>query len=233
MDPLDFRLKNAAKEGTKAAHGPIFPRIGYIETVEAAKSVATLQGAARQAAGQGRRVRLLVQRRRRILRASQHHRGRQRRRHHRPSRYRRLARRHRQHLRRAARHRLPPRLRHHRRHPDDRLLQPHRRQPRAVRLRDGGDAVDRKDHPDAARARRKDLGDRSRSGEVGERRGASGQPQCRPVRAADAGRACREGTRDGRSDRRRRAAQHRKAPTAASARISATSRSMSSSASRA
>src|SRR5215211_9052651 len=38
MDPLDFRLKNAAKEGTKAAHGPVFPRIGYIETVEAAKN---------------------------------------------------------------------------------------------------------------------------------------------------------------------------------------------------
>src|SRR5262249_18337184 len=37
MDPLDFRLKNAAKEGTKASHGPTFPRIGYIETVEAAK----------------------------------------------------------------------------------------------------------------------------------------------------------------------------------------------------
>src|SRR3989442_13259153 len=38
MDPLELRLKNAAKEGTKAAHGPVFPRIGYIETVEAAKS---------------------------------------------------------------------------------------------------------------------------------------------------------------------------------------------------
>src|SRR6476659_3089333 len=38
MDPLEFRLKNAAKEGTKAAHGPTFPRIGYIETVEAAKN---------------------------------------------------------------------------------------------------------------------------------------------------------------------------------------------------
>src|SRR6187399_638398 len=38
MDPLDFRLKNAAKEGTKAAHGPTFPRIGYIETLEAAKN---------------------------------------------------------------------------------------------------------------------------------------------------------------------------------------------------
>ena len=36
MDPLKLRLKNAAKEGTKAAHGPTFPRIGYAETVEAA-----------------------------------------------------------------------------------------------------------------------------------------------------------------------------------------------------
>jgi len=36
MDPLEFRLKNAAKEGTKAAHGPVFPRIGYAETLEAA-----------------------------------------------------------------------------------------------------------------------------------------------------------------------------------------------------
>ena len=38
MDPLDFRLKNAAKEGTKAAHGPVYPRIGYIETLEVAKN---------------------------------------------------------------------------------------------------------------------------------------------------------------------------------------------------
>ncbi|MBR0753928.1 xanthine dehydrogenase family protein molybdopterin-binding subunit [Bradyrhizobium jicamae] len=38
MDPLELRLKNAAKEGTKAAHGPVFPRIGYIETLEAAKN---------------------------------------------------------------------------------------------------------------------------------------------------------------------------------------------------
>lgn len=36
MDPLQFRLKNAAKEGTKAAYGPTFPRIGYEETLRAA-----------------------------------------------------------------------------------------------------------------------------------------------------------------------------------------------------
>jgi CO/xanthine dehydrogenase Mo-binding subunit len=38
MDQIDFRLKNAAKEGTKAAHGPTFPRIGYVETLEVAKN---------------------------------------------------------------------------------------------------------------------------------------------------------------------------------------------------
>ncbi len=38
MDPLELRLKNAAKEGTKASHGPVYPRIGYIETLEAAKA---------------------------------------------------------------------------------------------------------------------------------------------------------------------------------------------------
>ena len=36
MDPLELRLKNAAREGTKAAHGPVYPRIGYAETLEAA-----------------------------------------------------------------------------------------------------------------------------------------------------------------------------------------------------
>jgi CO/xanthine dehydrogenase Mo-binding subunit len=36
MDPLQFRLKNAAKEGTRRADGPTFPRIGYAETVQAA-----------------------------------------------------------------------------------------------------------------------------------------------------------------------------------------------------
>ena len=36
MDPLELRLKNAAKEGTKAAHGPVYPVMGYAETVHAA-----------------------------------------------------------------------------------------------------------------------------------------------------------------------------------------------------
>jgi len=37
IDPLDFRIKNGAKEGTRRADGPVFKRIGMIETVEAAK----------------------------------------------------------------------------------------------------------------------------------------------------------------------------------------------------
>ncbi|MBS7810569.1 xanthine dehydrogenase family protein molybdopterin-binding subunit [Roseococcus pinisoli] len=36
MDPLELRLKNAARQGTKAAHGPVFPVIGFVDTIEAA-----------------------------------------------------------------------------------------------------------------------------------------------------------------------------------------------------
>jgi CO/xanthine dehydrogenase Mo-binding subunit len=36
MDPLQFRLKNAVKEGDRRIEGAQYPRIGYIETVEAA-----------------------------------------------------------------------------------------------------------------------------------------------------------------------------------------------------
>lgn len=37
MDPIEFRLLNGAKEGTRRVTGPIFPRIGYLETLQAAK----------------------------------------------------------------------------------------------------------------------------------------------------------------------------------------------------
>jgi CO/xanthine dehydrogenase Mo-binding subunit len=37
IDPLDFRLKNAAREGTRRADGPVYPRIGMVETLVAAK----------------------------------------------------------------------------------------------------------------------------------------------------------------------------------------------------
>lgn len=38
MDPIDLRLANAAVEGTHAAYGPKFPRIGFVETLEAIKN---------------------------------------------------------------------------------------------------------------------------------------------------------------------------------------------------
>jgi len=37
IDPLDFRIMNGAKEGTRKGSGPLWKSIGYIETVEAAK----------------------------------------------------------------------------------------------------------------------------------------------------------------------------------------------------
>ena len=38
IDPIEFRLKNAAKEGTRRVDGPIFPVIGAVECLEAAKA---------------------------------------------------------------------------------------------------------------------------------------------------------------------------------------------------
>ena len=38
LDPIEVRLKNASREGTKASYGPKWPRIGLIETLEAAKA---------------------------------------------------------------------------------------------------------------------------------------------------------------------------------------------------
>ena len=38
MDPVELRLKNAAKEGTRRADGPVYPRIGCVEVLEAIKN---------------------------------------------------------------------------------------------------------------------------------------------------------------------------------------------------
>ena len=43
IDPLLLREKNAARDGTKAAHGPTYVNIGYAETVDAAKNHPHLQ----------------------------------------------------------------------------------------------------------------------------------------------------------------------------------------------
>ena len=62
MDPLEFRSLNGAKEGTRRVTGPMFPRIGNLEMIQAAKEhehySAPLEGPNR---GTGRRQRLLVQ----------------------------------------------------------------------------------------------------------------------------------------------------------------------------
>ena len=38
MDPIDLRLLNAAKRGTKMAYGPVLESVGYIDVLEAAKA---------------------------------------------------------------------------------------------------------------------------------------------------------------------------------------------------
>ena len=37
MDPIEFRLLNAAKEGVQRVEGPVFKRVGHVECLEAAK----------------------------------------------------------------------------------------------------------------------------------------------------------------------------------------------------
>ena len=37
LDPIEVRLQNASREGTKASYGPTWPRIGLVATLEAAK----------------------------------------------------------------------------------------------------------------------------------------------------------------------------------------------------
>jgi xanthine dehydrogenase molybdenum-binding subunit len=37
LDPLDFRVQNGAREGTRRADGPVYPRIGMVETAQTAR----------------------------------------------------------------------------------------------------------------------------------------------------------------------------------------------------
>ena len=54
MDPIDFRLKNAATEGYKTIYGETFGPIGFVETLKAAKACAHYNSPV--PAGQGRGV---------------------------------------------------------------------------------------------------------------------------------------------------------------------------------
>ena len=68
IDPIEFRLKNAAQEGTRALYGPKFGPIGLVETLEAAKAHDHWKAPLGPEPGPRRRLGLLVQRRRRDLR---------------------------------------------------------------------------------------------------------------------------------------------------------------------
>ncbi len=45
LDPIEFRLMNAAREGTRRVDGPVYPRVGLIECLEAAKASEHYQSA--------------------------------------------------------------------------------------------------------------------------------------------------------------------------------------------
>ena len=53
LDPIDVRLKNASREGTKASFGPSWDRIGLAETLEAAKEHPHFSAPLAEGAGRG------------------------------------------------------------------------------------------------------------------------------------------------------------------------------------
>ena len=54
LDPIEVRLKNASRKGTKASYGPTFEEIGLVECLEAAKSHSHYKAPLK--AGQGRGI---------------------------------------------------------------------------------------------------------------------------------------------------------------------------------
>ena len=40
VDPMEFRLKNVAREGTRRINGVVYPRVGFMETMRAAMDTA-------------------------------------------------------------------------------------------------------------------------------------------------------------------------------------------------
>ena len=210
MDPLELRLKNSAKQGTKAVHGPVYPVMGYQETLKQAMAHPHYKAPLKP--NQGRGVAsgywfnaggessaqmsinedgsVVVMTGHPDIGGSPRLDG--------------------QHRRRASGHRPQQDPGADRRHQQHRLLEPDRRQPRHLRLRHGGHAGGGEGHHPAAPARGQDLEDRSRRRHLGQRRGQAGRRQCRQVRSAVAGPARRPGDRDRRADRRRRLDQHRR-----------------------
>ena len=55
IDPVDLRLMNSAKEGTRRPTGPLTPKVGYIETLEATKAHPHYAAALEHKGGDGKR----------------------------------------------------------------------------------------------------------------------------------------------------------------------------------
>lgn len=53
-DPFEFRRRNAAREGTRRSDGPVFTKIGFVETLEAARSSDHWTTPLRREVGDGR-----------------------------------------------------------------------------------------------------------------------------------------------------------------------------------
>ena len=106
LDPIEFRLKNAAKEGTRAAYGPTFPTDRVRRNATRGSGPCALRHTEERSPGARCRLRLLVQCRRRVERAGERQRRRHGRRHHGASGHRRLARVDGEHRRRDARNPL-------------------------------------------------------------------------------------------------------------------------------
>lgn len=53
LDPIEVRLKNASKQGTKASFGPTWDRIGLVETLEAAQTHAHYSAPLKEGQGRG------------------------------------------------------------------------------------------------------------------------------------------------------------------------------------
>ncbi|RRH89993.1 xanthine dehydrogenase family protein molybdopterin-binding subunit [Mesorhizobium tamadayense] len=53
MDPVDFRIKNAAQEGTRASYGPVYGPIGIGPTLEAVKNHPHMKAPLKQNQGRG------------------------------------------------------------------------------------------------------------------------------------------------------------------------------------
>jgi CO/xanthine dehydrogenase Mo-binding subunit len=53
LDPIDFRLKNAAEEGDKSSYGPRYDQVGLVKTLEAARDHPHYQSAVADGEGRG------------------------------------------------------------------------------------------------------------------------------------------------------------------------------------